>query len=290
MLPREPRTVGWVWDQGRATAPHAADDPAAASRGHTQARTPASRGPPCFGAGAGQEANASLIAARLIIVGRCWLSHGHRGAGSPRGRAALGGSGVRERSWGLCPGVPPVSLSVPVGGRGCSHPAPALLQARGGFFSPWLFPSGSKTQTTSPPGPPPPSQTPSLPTLTLRPPPPVPLQPPLAVGHPGAHVPFKPRGGWNVRGAFGLPARSDKGSIFIYPVTRALNFVPWRFHAAPAALRHGRCARSQPDWRSRAPGGPDPAVGTPKKPFSLLRSQGSTPRCQQRLPPLGVAP
>lgn len=140
MLPREPRTVGWVWDQGRATAPHAADDPAAASRSHTQARTPASRGPPCFGAGAGQEANASLIAARLIIVGRCWLSHGHRGAGSPRGRAALGGSGVRERSWGLCPGVPPVSLSVPVGGRGCSHPAPALLQPRGGFLLPVAFP------------------------------------------------------------------------------------------------------------------------------------------------------
>lgn len=69
-------------------------------------QTPASRGPPCFGAGAGQEENASLIASRLIIVSRCWLSHSHRGAGSPRGRAALGGSGVRERCWGLCPDVP----------------------------------------------------------------------------------------------------------------------------------------------------------------------------------------
>lgn len=138
MLPREPRTVGWVWDQGRATAPHAADDPAAASRSHTQARMPASRGPPCFGAGAGQEANASLIAARLIIVGRCWLSHGHRGAGSPRGRAALGGSGVRERSWGLCPGVPPCPPVSPWGAEGA--PTPLLLCCSpGGASSPRGF-------------------------------------------------------------------------------------------------------------------------------------------------------
>lgn len=136
MLPQEPRTVGWVWDQGRATAPHAADDPAAASRSHTQARTPASRGPPCFGAGAGQEANASLIAARLIIVGRCWLSHGHRGAGSPRGRAALGGSGVRERSWGLCPGVPPC----PHGGQRVLPAHSCSAAGQGGLLLPVAFP------------------------------------------------------------------------------------------------------------------------------------------------------
>lgn len=157
-----------------------------------------------------REEDATIIASRLIIVSRCWLSHGHRGAGSP------GGSGVRERHPGLCPDVPQCHRGAAGVGWGfCGAPGPLPSS------SPCDFPHDTKPRP-SPRSPLTlypsfPSWVPisiPLPTLALHHPhnPPA---PPSLTALPWAHVPFKPPRSWNVRGAFRRPARSDKDAIFI---------------------------------------------------------------------------
>lgn len=121
-----------------------------------------------------REEDATIIASRLIIVSRCWLSHGHRGAGSP------GGSGVRERHPGLCPDVPQCHRGAAGVGWGfCDAPGPLPSS------SPCDFPQDTK------PRPPPRSPLTLYPSFPSWVPISIPL-PTLALHHPPGPPPASP--------------------------------------------------------------------------------------------------